>query len=56
MAISDILNRRVRAQPDEYDDDIHSENSNTGEEVLQEEDEDEGSEGESDEDLQSQDV
>lgn len=38
MAISDILNRRVRARPDE-DDEIYSEQSSGGEEVSQGEDE-----------------
>jgi hypothetical protein len=60
MAISDILNRRVRAGPAE-DDDVYSEQSDAAEEVSQ----DEGEEGESDadadadadaDDLQSQDV
>jgi ribosomal RNA-processing protein 36 len=58
MAISDILNRRVRARPAE-DDDVYSEQSDVAEEVSQ----DEGEEGESDadadadaDDLQSQDV
>jgi ribosomal RNA-processing protein 36 len=56
MAISDMLNRRVRARPAE-DDDVYSEQSDAAEEVSQ----DEGEEGESDadadaDDLQSQDV
>ncbi|KAI2791805.1 rRNA biogenesis protein rrp36 [Penicillium oxalicum] len=38
MAISDILNRRVRARPDE-DDEIYSEQSSGGEGVSQDEDE-----------------
>ncbi|KAJ5570268.1 rRNA biogenesis protein rrp36 [Penicillium hispanicum] len=52
MAISDILNRRVRARPDD-DDDVYSEASGSGDEVSQ--DGGEGAEGESDDDLQSQD-
>lgn len=52
MGISDTLNRRVRARPDD-DEDAYSEGSDVSEEVLQRE----GAEDEdSDEDLQSQDV
>lgn len=51
MAISDILNRRVRARPDD-DDHVYSEVSDGGEDVSQDEAE---VDGDSDaEDLQSQ--
>ena len=52
MAISDMLNRRVRARPDD-DEDVYSEGSDVSDAGVQHE----GSEDEeSDEDLQSQDV
>lgn len=54
MAISDMLNRRVRARPAE-DDDVYSEQSDAAEEVSQDEGEDGGSDADAD-DLQSQDV
>lgn len=51
MAISDILNRRVRARPDD-EDEVYSEVSDRDEGVSQEES---GEDGDSDaEDLQSQ--
>lgn len=46
MAISDMLNRRVRARPDD-DDDVYSEESDTGQQPSQDEDE----QGDSDADL-----
>lgn len=53
MAITDMLNRRVRARPDD-EDDVYSEQSDAGEEPSQEEAEEEN---DSDaEDLQSDDV
>lgn len=51
MAISDMLNRRVRARPDD-DEDVYSEGSDVSDADVQHE----GSDEESDEDLQSQDV
>lgn len=55
MAISDMLNRRVRARPAE-DDDVYSEQSDAAKEGSQDEGEDGESDGDSDTDLQSQDV
>lgn len=53
MAITDMLNRRVRARPDD-EDDVYSEQSDAGEEPSQDEaEEDDDSEAE---DLQSHDV
>lgn len=52
MAITDMLNRRVRARPDD-EDDVYSEQSKTGEEGSQDEAEDDDSDGA---DLQSDDV
>lgn len=53
MAITDMLNRRVRARPDDEDDDVYSEQSDIGEEPSQ----DEAEEHDSDvENLQSDDV
>ena len=42
MAITDMLNRRVRARPDD-EDDVYSEQSDMGEEVSQDEAEEEDS-------------
>lgn len=53
MAISDMLNRRVRARPD-YEGDVYSDASDAGEEVPQDEVEEDGDFDV--EDLQSQDV
>jgi hypothetical protein len=53
MAISDMLNRRVRARPATDDDEVYSEQSDAAEEVSQDKgEEDEGSDAES----ESQDV
>lgn len=53
MAITDMLNRRVRARPDD-EDDLYSEQSDAGEEPSQDEaEEDDDSDAE---DLQSDDV
>lgn len=55
MAISDMLNRRVRARPAE-DDDVYSEKSDAAEEGSQDEGEDGETDGDSNANLQSQDV
>lgn len=52
MAITDMLNRRVRARPDD-EDDVYSKQSKTGEEGSQDEAEDDDSDAA---DLQSDDV
>lgn len=55
MAISDMLNRRVRARPAADDDEVYSEQSDAAEEVSQGEgEEDEGSDAKSE--SESQDV